>query len=156
MFVDVVKGFAVDHRANVGGQLGGVAQAQLLGGALNHLNHAVGDAFMHTQQAQGRAALARRAKRALHHGIGNLFGQRAAVDQHGVDAAGLGDQRHDGAVFGGERAVDDFGDLGRAGKHHAGHARRSHQRSANGFTRAMGQLQSAFRHAGCNHQLDGL
>ncbi len=68
------------------------------------------------QQAQRRAALAGRAEGALHHRIDHLLGQRAGVDHHRVDAAGLGDQRHDRAVLGGERAVDDLRHLRRAGE----------------------------------------
>ena len=41
----------------------------------------------------------------------------------GIDAAGLGDQRHDRAVLGGQRAVDRAADLGRAGEADAGDAR---------------------------------
>jgi hypothetical protein len=49
-------------------------------------------------------------------------GQRGAIDQHCVDAAGLGNQRHDGAVFGCQGTVDDLGHLSRAGEHDASHA----------------------------------
>jgi hypothetical protein len=38
--------------------------------------------------------------------VDHLLGQRRAVDDHRVQAAGLGDQRHDGAVLGRQRADD--------------------------------------------------
>ena len=75
--------------------------------AAQHLDHAVGDALVHAQQAQRRAALAGRAEGALHDRVDHLLGQRGAVDDHRVDAAGLGDQRHDRAVLRGQRAVDE-------------------------------------------------
>jgi hypothetical protein len=52
VFADALEGLAVDHRADIGGQLGRVARHQLLRRALDHLDHAVGDAFVHAQQAQ--------------------------------------------------------------------------------------------------------
>ena len=72
------------------------------------------------QQPQRRAALAGGAERRGHDVVGDLFGQRGGVDDHGVDAAGLGDQRHDRAVLGGQRAVDRARHLGRAGEDDAG------------------------------------
>ena len=153
--LDVVKGLTVNHRPHIGGQFGAVAHRQLLHSALDHFNHLVGNALVHTQQAQRRAALPGGTKGALHHGIDHLLGQRAAVHQHGVDAAGLGNQGGDGTVFGGQGAVDDFGDLGRTGKHHTGDARRGHQRRAHGFTRAVQQLQHPLGHTGCMQQPHG-
>jgi hypothetical protein len=72
------------------------------------------------EQAQRRAALAGRAEGRGHDVVGDLLGQRGGVDDHGVDAAGLGDQRHDRAVLGRERPVDGARDLGRAGEGDAG------------------------------------
>ena len=96
----------VDHRADVGGQLAGSPTRSSASAPREHLDHGVGDALVHAQQAQRRAALAGRAERALHDGIDHLLGQRGAVDDHRVDAAGLGDQRHDRAVLRGQAAVD--------------------------------------------------
>jgi hypothetical protein len=42
--------------------------------ALDHLDHAVGDAFVQAQQAQRGAALAGGAERALHHGVATCSG----------------------------------------------------------------------------------
>ena len=121
---DASKASRVDHRADVGAPAApGRRRRSSRAAPGDHLDHAVGDRLVHAQQAQRRAALAGRAERALHHRVGHLLGQRGRIDQHGVDAAGLGDQRDDGAVLGGERALDGLGHLGRAGEHHAGDAR---------------------------------
>ena len=90
----------------------------------------------------------------MHHRVGHLLGQGGAVHQHGVDAAGLGNQRHDGAVFRSEGAVDDFGDLRGAGEDDARHARRCHQRRTHGFARAVQQLQRTLRHPGSMQEFD--
>ena len=153
---NAVEGFAVDDRADIGGQLRRVARDQLLRGAADHPDHMVGDLGVHTQQAQRRTTLAGTAKCALHHRIADLLGQGGAVHQHGIDAAGLGDQRHDSAVLGRQRAVDDSGHRGRAGKHHTGYAGRRHQRRAHRVARAMQQLQNIRRHTGRVQQFDGL
>jgi hypothetical protein len=154
--LDALEGLAVDHRADVGGQFGRVAHHQFPGRPLDHFDHRVRNAFVQAQQAQRRTALAGGAESALHHGIRHLLGQRGAVHHHGVDAAGLGDQRHDGAVFRGQRAVDDAGHLGGAGEHHAGDARQGNQRRAHGLARAVHELHRIHRHTGCVQQLDGL
>ena len=151
---NALEGLGIDHRAHVGGQQGRVADIQLGERAADHLDHAIGNAFVHTQQTQRRAALTRRTEGALHHRIDHLLGQGGAVDDHRVDAAGLGDQRHDGAVFRGEGAVDDLGHGGRAGEAHAGRACIGDQRGADGFTRAVQQRQRIVRHAGFVQQRD--
>ena len=56
-------------------------------------------------------ALARGAKRGRDDVVGDLLGQRGGIDDHGIDAAGLRDQRHDRAVLGGQRSVDRSCDL---------------------------------------------
>ena len=83
----------------------------------------VGDVLLHAEQPQRRAALAGGAESRGDDVVGHLLGQRGGIDDHGVDAAGLGDQRRDRAVLGGERAVDDARDFGRAGEGDAGDAR---------------------------------
>ena len=153
MAPDASKSRGVNHRAEVGRELGRVAGHQLTRGTHNHLDHRIGYGLMQAQQAQRRAALAGAAKGALHHGVCHLLGQGSAVDQHGVDAAGLGNQRHDGAVLGGQRAVDQTRHLGRAGEHHTRHARCCHQSRTHRFARAVQQLQRALWHAGGMQQL---
>src|SRR5574343_206928 len=54
---DALEGVAVNNRPHVGAQLRGVAHAQLHGGALDHLDHVVGNGLVHTQQAQRCPAL---------------------------------------------------------------------------------------------------
>ena len=121
-------GVVVDHRTDMGRRIARIAERQFARGARDHLDHAVGHVLLHAEQPQRRAALAGRAERRGDHVVGDLLGQRGGIDDHGVDAAGLGDQRHDRAVLGGERAVDGAADLGRAGEGDAGDAR--HRRPA--------------------------
>ena len=75
--------------------IGRVAKAKLGGSAGDHLEHRVGDIVLHEENAAGGAALARRAEGRRHHVVGDLLGKRGRVGDHGVDAAGFGDQRHD-------------------------------------------------------------
>ena len=83
----------------------------------------------------------------------DLLGQRGGVDDHGIDAAGLGDQRHDRTVLGGERAIDGAADFGRAGEDHAGDARIGDEARADGAV-AGNEMQRARRHAGLMQQRD--
>ena len=69
-------------------------------------------------------------KRGDQHVAHHLLGQRRGIDDHRVLPAGLGDQRHDRPVRGGERAVDGARGLGRAGEGDAGDARIGDQRRA--------------------------
>ena len=85
--------------------------------------------------------------------IDHLLGQGAAIDQHGIDAARLGCQRDDRAIFRSQIALDDFGHLGGTGEDHARYAFQSNERSAYRFPRAMQNLQCIFGHAGCMQQL---
>ena len=62
-------------------------------------------------------------------------GSARAVDDHRVEAAGLGDQRHDRAVLRGQRAVDVPRHLRAAGEADAGGARVGHQRGADASRR---------------------
>ncbi len=59
----------------------------------------IGDVVLQAKQPQRRAALAGGAERRGDDVVGHLLGQRGGVDDHGVDAAGLGDQRHDRAAL---------------------------------------------------------
>ena len=94
----------------------GIADHQRLEPAGDHLHRGVGDVFLDEHDPQGRAALAGALERGRDHVAGDLLGQRRAVDDHRVLAAGLGDQRDDRAVALGERAVDRVRGLGRAGE----------------------------------------
>ena len=110
--LDALVGGCIDQGAYVGGELGGVAAAQLAGRPMQHLDHFVCNRRMHTQQSQRRAALPGAFEGALNRRIHHLLGQGAGVHHHGIDPAGLRDQGDDRAVFGGQRPVDDFGNLG--------------------------------------------
>ena len=111
---------------------------------------------MDAEQSQRGAALAGRAEGALHDGIDHLFRQGGGIDQHRVDPAGFGDQRHDRPVLGGQRAIDDPRHLGRAGEHDAGNPRLRHQRRADGVPRPVQQLQRIRGNAASVQQLHGL
>ena len=51
-----------------------------------------------------------------HDVVDDLFEQRGGIDDHGVLATRLSDQRHDGPVLGGKRALDGLGGRGGAGE----------------------------------------
>src|SRR5205085_4030083 len=76
------------------------------------------------------------------------------VDQHRVHAAGLGDQRHDGAVAPRERLVDEARGLHRAGEGYAGDARIRDERRADRLTIADDALRGVGRDAGFAQDLD--
>ncbi len=120
----------IDHRPDMNRRIAQVADLKFARGARYHLDHAPGDVVLHEHQAQRRAALAGGAKCRHHDIVGNLFGQRGRVHDHGINAAGFRDQRHDRAILGGKRAVDRTRHLGRAGEDDAGDIRMRHQRRA--------------------------
>jgi hypothetical protein len=74
-------------------------------------------------------------------------GKRGGIHDHGIDAAGLGDQRHDGAILGGERAVDGPSHRGRAGEGHARHMPMRDEPRADGAV-ARHELQGGLGDAG--------
>ena len=155
MRIQPLLGLGIDHRPDMGGGIGRIADLQFARGARDHLDHAVGDVVLHEQQPQRRAALAGRTKRRGHDVVGDLFGQRGGIDDHGIDAAGFRDQRHDRAVLGGQRAVDRSRDLGRAGEDDAGDIGMRHQRRADAAV-ALHQMQRGSGHAGLMQQPHGL
>jgi hypothetical protein len=53
----------IDDRTDIGREERGVADAQFLHRAFQHLHHPVGDVFLQAEDAQGRAALARAVER---------------------------------------------------------------------------------------------
>ena len=114
-----VGGGRGDHRADIGGEVGRVADDERLHGALEHLEHPIGDVVLQAQQPQRRAALAGAAERGVDGVVDDLLGQGRRIDDHGVDATGLRDQRQDRAVAGRERAVEPAPGGGRAGEHDA-------------------------------------
>ena len=131
-----------------------IADFQLARGADQHVEHALGDVVLQAQQPQRRAALAGGAERRRDDVVGHLFGQRRGIDDHGVDAAGLGDQRHDRAVLFSERAVDGAAGFGRAGEGDTGDARIGDEARTDRAV-AGNEMQRARRHAGIVQQRNG-
>ena len=150
-----LPGAGVDHRADVRGQESRVADAELVHGAGDHVDHAAGDVLLQKQDAQGRAALAGTLEGRGEHVASHLLGQGAGIDDHGVLAAGLGDQGRDRAVAGGERPVDHLRRLGGAGYRDAGDARVARERTADGAAPARQQMQGLVGHPGLVHQAHG-
>ena len=127
---------------------------------LQHLDHAVGGFFLHAQHAQGRAALACAVKGGRHGIAHHLFGQGGRVHDHRVLPTRFGNQR-DGAACGIQAprhgALQDAGDFGGAGEHHAHHARIANQARAHGLRAPAGQqLHGAQGHTGLPQQAHGL
>ena len=152
-------GVGVDHGADVSGQLGGVAAAQLLHGAVQHGQQPIGAIALHAQQAQGRAALACAVKGRGDNVLYGLLDQGGRIHNHGVLAAGLGHQHHGLAVraqSGGSLLVQQSGHFGGAGEQYTGHAGVGHQRGAHGFATAWQQLQHFGRDACLVQQVYGL
>ena len=82
----------------------------------DHLDHGIGDLLLQEQQPQRGAALPRAHESGGHDIVDDLLRQRGGVDEHGVQAARLGNQRYDGAVARGQAAVD-----GECGRCRSGH-----------------------------------
>ena len=72
----------VDDRADVGRELRRVADGELVHGALEHGDGAVGHVLLEVEDAQGRAALAGAVEGGGQHVADDLLGQRGAVDDH--------------------------------------------------------------------------
>ena len=106
---------------------------------MQHGHHAVGGVFLHTQHAQGRAALACAVKGGRHGIAHYLFHQGRGIDNHGVLATGFGNQHH-GVAHGIESArnaaLQDARHLGRAGEHHTHDALIRHQACTHGLALA--------------------
>ena len=144
-------GLGIDHRADVGSQRARVTHPQLLQRALQQPDQPVGHLVLHAQQAQRRAALAGAVEGRRHDVGGGLLGQRRAVDDHRVLAAGLGDQRYhlaSGRQAPGQRGLDQARHLGGPGEQHAVDALVAHQRRAHGLAAAGQQLQRCAWHTG--------
>ncbi|MNU99998.1 hypothetical protein D3C71_901530 [compost metagenome] len=144
-------GLGVDDRADVGGEVLGAADLVLGHGTLEHTDHPLGDVVLHAQHPQGGAALTGAVERRgddVHH---HLFGESGGVDDHGVLAAGLGDERN-GAALGveatGQVAGDDTRHLGGAGEHDAAHSLVRDERRPHGLTPARQQLHRTGGDAG--------
>ena len=110
------QGVGVDHRPHVRRKQRRVAHRQLGGGADQHIDDAPGGVVLQEHHAQRRAPLAG-AQEGRGYGVRHhLLGQGRGIDDHHVLAAGLGDQRDDGAGAGGQGLVDQPRGVHRAGE----------------------------------------
>ncbi len=103
----------------------GRADVELAHRRPEHGERALGDVVLQAEDAQRRAALARRIEGRGEDVGDDLFGERGTVDDQRVLPAGLRDQgnrRAVGAQAPRQRGRDQFGDLGRAGEHDAADA----------------------------------
>ena len=150
MLLDDALGLVGNDRTDIDLEAIGAADGKLLQRALEHGEDTVGDVFLQAQHAQRRAALAGAVEGRGDDVEDHLFGQRRGIDDHGVLAAGFGDQRDRLAVrqqARGKLGLDEAGDLGRTGEHHAAGFRRGDEgRPDAAITRQ--QLQGSTRDAG--------
>ena len=102
------------------------------------------DVVLNAEDAQRRAALAGAVERGGERIGDDLLGERRAVDDHRVLAAGLGDQ-HRIVVALRELPRDAARDVGRAGEDHAGDARIGDERRADGLAAPGQELQRRAR-----------
>ena len=136
----------VDDGTDVGGDFQRIAEVELARRTFDHLQHAVGNVFLQIEDAQRRAALAGRAEGGEHHVVGDLFGKRRRIDDHRVQTAGFGNQRHDRAVLGSKRPVDRLGGRRRPGEGNAGKLRMGGDRGTD-IAGSGQQHQHVFGHA---------
>ena len=155
-FVDVLEqvalGFGVDNRADVGVDQGGVADGQLVHRAFDHGEHVVGHVFLQAENAQGGATLAGAVEGGVEHVHAYLLGQGCGIDDHGVLAAGFGNQHRQVVAFA-QGFVNQFGHFGGAGEDHAVDALVAGQRGAD-VAGTEYQLDGVGRCAGFMQQLD--
>ena len=114
--IQAIPGRSRDDRAHVGREFGRIADDEFVHGAHDHFQNRIGDLLLQEQQPQRRAALTRAHESGTHHIVDHLLRQSGRIDQHGVQAAGLGDQRHDRAAARGQAAID-----GKSSRRRAGH-----------------------------------
>ena len=86
----------------MGRRIARIAKFELARSARDHVEHTVGHILLHAQAVAAPNNADRRSGNAdVNHIIGYLFRQRGGIDDHGIDAAGFSDQRHDRPIFGG-------------------------------------------------------
>ena len=93
--ISLSKRGPVDDRPDIGARIGGSPTISASIAPVEHLERPLGDILLQHEQAQGRAALAGRAEGRSDDVLHHLLGERGGIDDHRVDAAGLGDQRDD-------------------------------------------------------------
>lgn len=86
------------HRSHIGLSVVGIADEQFNHGADHHRDDAIGNILLQKQQVQRRTAPTDAKKCGSQHVVDDLNGECGGIDDHGVRAAGLRDQRHDGAA----------------------------------------------------------
>ena len=145
----------VDHRSDVGGEIGGIANFQHIHRAFQARDQAVGGLLRQEQNAQGRAALARRAESRKNDIVDHLFALGGGVHEHGVQPAGLGDERQQRAFARRERAVDRLGRVGAAGEGDAGEIGMGDQRRAHRLAWTRQQMQHIVWQASLLEQVNG-
>ena len=107
---------------------------------------------LHEEKACRRTALAGAVEGRGQHIADRLFRQGRGVDDHRVHAAGLGDQRRDGAIARRQRPVDEGGRVVGAGKGHARQGGMGQHDLADPRAVARQELQHLGRHAGLVQQ----
>ena len=117
-----------------------VADDELVHRTVCHAQDLVRRVLGQAEQAQRRAPLTRAVERRRQRVADDLLGQRRAVDDHRVDAAGLRDQRRERPFAGGERRVDRARGLDGARERDAGDVRIGQHRLAEGAAVARQEL----------------
>ena len=151
MTFDAGFGLGVDHRPDIGRQAFRVAHAAFGHRAAQHLQRVFRHVFLNAQDTQGGAALACAVECGGDHVSHYLFGQCGRVDDHGVQTTGFGNQRRWTTLriqTACDAALQDTGNVGRAGKHHAANPSVINQNRADAFALTRQQLQHALRNAG--------
>ena len=95
-----------DHRPDISGECGGIADDERVHRAFEHLENPLGRVVLQTQQAQRRAALAGAAEGGGDRIVDDLFGQRRRIDHHRIESARFGDQRQDRALARSKAAIE--------------------------------------------------
>ena len=143
-----------DDRADVDRELARIADLELGHRALQHREHAVGDVVLQAEDAQRRTALAGRIEGRRQDVDDDLLGERRGIDDHRVEAAGLGDEGERRAAArkaARELLFDEPRDRRRAGEDDALDAAVGDQRRAD-FAGARHELQHVARNASLMQQ----
>ena len=131
----------------------GVADPQFARGADQHLQRGFENLLLKAKQTQSGAALSRRAEGGGQRVVGHLFEQRRGIHDHGVDAAGFGDEGDHAALALRELPLNCARGRKRAGEDHASDARIGHKPRADRAVAGQ-ELQHALGHAGAEQQID--
>ena len=150
-----MPGVQIDHRANVGRQSGRITQLQFPHRTGKHLYHRIGNILLQVHDAQRRTALPRALKGRSHHIIHYLLWQRRGINQHNVEAAGLGDKGDNGPLALSQLSIDQFRRACAAGKHHPRNTRVSYQTSTDSRAITRQQMQNICRYPRLQQKRDG-